>query len=326
MTRVGVVIPTLDGRDLLEECLPPLLHASASAGQPVEVLVVDNGSRDGTREWLAREHPEFGVLSLPENEGFSTAVNRGIRKLDTPLVLCLNNDVAVEADFLPPLVDGLQDPSVFSLSPRITLEGDPRFDEAVTRGRMKDGALVIEQPGGPGENRSDPMPVLFGVGAAVMVRRAYFLDLGGFDPTFEPYYCEDMDLSIRAWRRGWRVLYSPASRVRHRHRATIDRLHRPQERETFKWANHELLQWRHLRGSPAAAAYLGGLVARARDAFVAGRRDLLVSFAFAFERLTELPPDWGRDVLARVSLEEALRRSNLPQSEDQRRDPTTASS
>jgi GT2 family glycosyltransferase len=92
MKRIGVVIPTWNGRHLLPFCLQAL------AGQTdvqLDVVVVDNGSRDDSREWLAREHPWVRVLPLPANAGFAGAVNAGIAACDSEFILLLNNDAAL---------------------------------------------------------------------------------------------------------------------------------------------------------------------------------------------------------------------------------------
>jgi hypothetical protein len=97
---LAVVIPNWNGRHLLADCLDSLRHQSCPE---FSITVVDNGSTDGSAEWLARAYPEVRCIALPENKGFSAAVNAGIKQTSTPWVLLLNNDMEVEGDCIAAL-------------------------------------------------------------------------------------------------------------------------------------------------------------------------------------------------------------------------------
>ena len=112
-TAASVVIPNWNGRDLLEKYLPSIL--GALAGNPRnEVIVVDNGSSDGSVPFLESTFPQVRVLSLERNYGFGGGSNRGFQAARNDIVVLLNSDMRVEADFLPPLLEGFQDERVLT--------------------------------------------------------------------------------------------------------------------------------------------------------------------------------------------------------------------
>jgi GT2 family glycosyltransferase len=147
-------------------------------------------------------------------------MNDGMTAARGDVAVCLNNDVAVPSDFLPPLLTHFADRQCFAVSPSMRREGG---DESYIRGRFRRGFLEIHRP--PSQAASSARPVLYACGGAVAYAREKFLALGGFDPLFSPFNGEDLDLSYRGWKRGWRVLWEPASVVTHVGRATIGRFY-----------------------------------------------------------------------------------------------------
>src|SRR6185369_2923767 len=107
-----VVIPNWNGKDLLAKYIPSIL--TALAGNPAnEILVVDNGSIDGSADFLRATFPDVTVLALPQNLGFGGGSNAGFRAARNEIVVLLNSDMRVAADFLAPLLEGFRDPEVF---------------------------------------------------------------------------------------------------------------------------------------------------------------------------------------------------------------------
>ena len=98
--EVTVVIPNYNGLRFLEDCLSSLEAQSC----PAHILVVDNGSTDGSQAWIRKNHPKVEVVCLKENTGFSKAVNIGIQKAATPYVILLNNDTKVKEGFTEALL------------------------------------------------------------------------------------------------------------------------------------------------------------------------------------------------------------------------------
>ncbi|MGI8989440.1 MAG: glycosyltransferase [Bryobacteraceae bacterium] len=217
---ISIVIPNWNGRDLLAKYLPSVI-ASARDNPGNEIIVVENGSTDGSAGMLAANFPSVRVLALPRNLGFGGGSNAGIRAAKNDIVVLLNSDMRVAPDFLGPLLAGFTDPQVFAVSCQIFLT-DPakrREETGLTQGWWQDGGLKVS-------HREDDAvdnlyPCFYGGGGSCAFDRRKFLELGGFDDLFAPFYLEDTDLGYMAWKRGWKVLYQPKSVVYHEHRGTI---------------------------------------------------------------------------------------------------------
>ena len=143
-TCATVVIPNWNGRDLLEKYIPPLLEALA--GHPKnELLVVDNGSEDGSAAFLAERFPSVKVLALPHNLGFGGGSNAGFAAAKNDIVVLLNSDMRVDRNFLSPLLEGFSDEKVFAVSCQIFFS-DPekhREETGLTEGWWDNGRLWV---------------------------------------------------------------------------------------------------------------------------------------------------------------------------------------
>src|SRR5262249_30216810 len=124
LDAASVVIPNWNGRDLLEKYLPSVV--TALAGNPRnEIVVVDNGSTDGSADYVRAHFPQVNVVALPENLGFGGGSNAGFREAKNDIVVLLNSDMRVEPDFLAPLLEGFRDAEVFAVSCQIFFS-DPK--------------------------------------------------------------------------------------------------------------------------------------------------------------------------------------------------------
>jgi len=214
---VAVVIPSWNSAGLLPRCLASLERQ----GIELETLVVDNGSADGTLEYLRRE----GVphVSLSRNTGFAAAVNLGAKHVSAPLLLVLNADTVLEPGTLAALVEALAaDPGLGGVQPRLLqLEEGEEMDPATARlysagQRLSRDGRAFETGAGEaqGEESLHPREVFGVCGAACLLRRELFDDLGGYDERYFAFY-EDVDLNLRARIAGWRFGYVPAAIVWH---------------------------------------------------------------------------------------------------------------
>lgn len=252
-----VVIPTWNGRRLLAEFLPTVIAAAKryglQSGEPVEVLVVDDGGTDDTGAWMATEMSSSPVplrlLTLPANRGFAAACNAGAAAATFTRMLLLNNDLAIEEDAIAPLVAQLDG-------------GDGRGQLFAVHCRTKDiatgedagtgkiggfsrGFLRVHRSFAPAADARRPLLSIFPNGGATLFAREQFLELGGFDELFAPFYFEDVELGYRAWKRGWSVGYEPLSVVRHRFSSTIGSFGRGRI-QAVSQRNRLLLHWIHL--------------------------------------------------------------------------------
>jgi GT2 family glycosyltransferase len=248
---VSIVIPTWNGRHLLETFLPSVLEAAAGYARDaaIEVIVVDDGSTDGTREWLAIQSAPVPLraVRLEANAGFGRACNRGVKEARYALVYLVNNDVEMNGDVLPLLARAFEagDDRLFAVHTRMR---DLETNRDVGTGKMggfSRGFLRVHQSYVPAGRSNGPYWSMFASGGSAMFHRGRYLELGGFDPLFAPFYFEDVELSYRAWKRGLSVAYEPASVVSHKFSSTIGSLAAARVAATSH-RNRLILHWIHL--------------------------------------------------------------------------------
>jgi GT2 family glycosyltransferase len=290
-----MVIPTWNGRHLLERFLPSVVTAADSyrreSGGDVEILVVDDGSTDGTDRWIAEASSAAAIpirfTRLAANGGFARAANRGVGDASHPLVWLLNNDVEVPPDAVDALVRPFaeSDARLFAVhSQMIDLETGRRVGTGKT-GSFSRGFLRVHRSFLPAPDSTGPYWSMFATGGSAMYRRDVFVELGGFDETFAPFYLEDVELSYRAWKRGWRVRYQPASVVAHQFSSTIGTLGAPVE--WISQRNRLLFHWIHLHDRRFLLAHLCWVALLLASAPVTGKWNFLGGFADALR-------DWPR--------------------------------
>jgi GT2 family glycosyltransferase len=204
----SVVVPSWNGRRWLEGCLNSL------AGQtlpPLEVIVVDNGSTDGSLAYLRSEHPAVRVVELDRNTGFAHAANLGIRCARGEFVALINTDVELTPGWLARVSEALaRHPDAAAVACKIVSHTDHRRIYDAGDVLRRDG--VCEQRGrfGLDDGRWDEPGEVFGAcAAAALYRRAAILSVDGFDERFFAYL-EDVDLALRLRLAGWRCRYEPA--------------------------------------------------------------------------------------------------------------------
>lgn len=318
-SAASVVIPNWNGRDLLERYLPSVV--AALAGNPGnEIIVVDNGSADGSAEFLHERFPQVRVLALPENRGFGGGSNAGFRAAHNDIVVLLNSDMRVAPDFLQPLLDGFTDARVFAVSCQIFLsDPDKRREETgLTEGWWENGRLRVSHRDDPRVNAL--FPCFYAGGGSAAFDRAKFLELGGFDASLAPFYLEDTDLGYGAWKRGWTVFYQPASIVYHEHRGTIGRKFSPAYIESVLKKNYLLFAWKNIAEWPRLLAAFWSAWVGAVASGVSGDRPLRTNFAGivrAFRQLSgALRSRWRARELAMLPDTEAFARPRPAQFRD----------
>jgi len=249
-----VVIPSWNARDLLATFLPSVVEALA-ANAANEIIVVDNGSNDGSAEFVRRQFPQVRVLALDHNLGFGGGSNAGFRAATNDVVVLLNNDMRVEKDFLAPLLAPFEDPLVFAVSCQIFFS-DPnkvREETGLTQGWWENGGLRVRHRADPGIQEA--FPCFYGGGGSCAFDRRKFLELGGFDEVLRPFYLEDTDLGYLGWKRGWKVLYQPKSVVYHEHRGTIGKRFTQAQIDQVLKKNFILFCWKNIHEWPRLSSH-----------------------------------------------------------------------
>ncbi len=312
MTSATIVIPSRNGRPMLERCLPALQQAIAAAGGNHSILVVDDGSTDDTAEFVSTTFPSVELVRIRKN-GFARACNTGVLRAQTEAVVLLNNDIVVESDFLPPLLDALQETGVFAVSAKF-LDPEGSLENVLgnrTRAVWKQGLLEIVHEMEP-TRLTTRGPQFYTQGGAMACWRRTFIDLGGFDTLYEPFYWEDVDLSYRAWKRGLKILYEPNAVCRHYQSATTARDYSARYLRQVSLRNSYLFLWKNLTEARLLAKHLAHIPLRAaRDILLTGREMEYAALLGALRKLREAA---ARRVIERsfavISDSEVMRQAN----------------
>lgn len=202
----------------LERCIPSILAALKPDG---EVIVVDNHSTDGTVDRLSVEFPQVKLVVAAENLGFGAGCNLGARAAAGEYLAFLNPDTVVTPGWLEALIAPLeQDSGVGMTTPRILQLNAPKKINTCGNEVHMSGMALCRDMGRDADAFPVPEEVNSISGAAFAVSRAYFFELGQFDPTFF-LYVEDTDLSLRCWLNGKRILYVPDALIYHDYKLTF---------------------------------------------------------------------------------------------------------
>ena len=208
--KTTIIIPNYNGLSFMEPCFEAL---EAQTMKDFKILVVDNGSTDGSVEWLKEQ--EIPSIFLPENTGFSGAVNVGIRAADTPYVILLNNDTKVAPHYVEALERAMdRSEKIFSVSSKmIQLYDHSKMDDAGDMYTLLGWAFQrgVGRPS-TGYNRS--CSVFSACAGAAIYRREVFETIGYFDEMHFAYL-EDIDVGYRAKIYGYKNVYCPSAMVYH---------------------------------------------------------------------------------------------------------------
>jgi N-acetylglucosaminyl-diphospho-decaprenol L-rhamnosyltransferase len=213
--RPAVYIPNYNRGPMLLVCLRALAEQTVD----IDVVVVDNGSTDGSTELIHKQFPEVDVVALPSNRGFGPALNEAVRRHPSDVLVFSNNDVRHEPRFIEALLDDLGSEPV-SVAGVLLAEDDPGLIDSA--GVIVDSTLLSMDylHGRPVDEASRAAPPLGPTGAAALVPLEVFNRVGGFDERMLAYW-EDVDIALRMRARGIACRLAPDARAVHRHSATL---------------------------------------------------------------------------------------------------------
>tara|TARA_B110000285_G_C15027413_1_gene564912 strand:+ start:79 stop:1068 length:990 start_codon:yes stop_codon:yes gene_type:complete len=246
---VTLVVPNYNGKNLLAKNLPEVLKAAAHYPGKATIIVVDDGSSEkGTKE-LVQNFKSIVYVQHEHNQGFSCAILTGVKNSETEFVFLLNSDVSPSVDFIEPLVDALQDDAVFAASPLIYNE-DGSVNKYSWNHYSWIGVNLVRKKWTIEKlqeyQNKRPIRHLFCSGGSVLIRKSRFLLLAGFADIYKPYYSEDLDLGVRAWRRGWHSVFEPKSSVIHQQEGSIRTQEKSDFVKTIQRRNTFYFEWSHL--------------------------------------------------------------------------------
>lgn len=207
-----VVIPNYNGIKYLKGCLDSLREQSR---HDFKVLLIDNGSQDGSVQLVKSHYPEVELVCFSENRGFCGAVNEGIRRADTPYVILLNNDTVCAQEFVAELIAAMEKmPDCFSCASQMVKMQDSTVIDNAGDYYCALGWAYACGKGKPAKHYQKRREIFSACAGAAIYRRDIFDEIGLFDETHFAYL-EDVDVAYRAKIAGYRNYYIPEAVVKH---------------------------------------------------------------------------------------------------------------
>jgi|SRR5581483_759295 len=209
--KIDIIIPNFNGLELLEKNLPLLLKKTEK-NKGIHITVIDDCSTDSSVEFLKKNEPKIKVIRNEKNIGFAKSVNKAVSQSEGEIVILLNSDVYPKNDFIEPLISHFADPSVFAVGCLDkSLENGKEIDRGRGIGKWERGFLVHAA------GSLDKKDTLWVSGGSGAFRKSTWEKLGGFNTIYAPFYWEDIDLSYRALKSGYKTVFERQSVVVHEH-------------------------------------------------------------------------------------------------------------
>jgi GT2 family glycosyltransferase len=205
--KASIVITYWNGAEKIKKYLPDVLKF-AKENNISEIIASDDASSDNTVNLLKKEFPEVTILEKERNEGFASNANDGFKKANGDFVFLLNSDAAPEKDVLKYAMPHFADPKVFSVGCKVR-------NGLFATGRFENGFFWHGQAENFKDSDLKPHLTLWSSGGGSIFRKSLWDELKGFDPLFNPFYEEDVDLGYRALKRGYKNIWEPKARVEH---------------------------------------------------------------------------------------------------------------
>lgn len=237
MATCTILVLTYKGKRHLEFLLPTIREAinNYNGTAAIDVLIVDNGCDEATRDFSVTGFPEFRYEFSPVND-YLFSLNDFVRSMPSEYMLMLNDDMKMEKNVLNELIPVIEkDKSLFAVSCRI-MDFDGTYTATGVRYARYSKGWMYSYYLDSAENKTKYS--LYPGGGAAIFRTGYFNRLNGFDTLYRPAYSEDADLGIRAWQQGWKVIYHPAAVLYHREGGTINDQFKKDKLEQLMSKNH----------------------------------------------------------------------------------------
>lgn len=248
---ISLVVPNYNGLELLQKNLSKIVAETLNYDKNTEIIVVDDGSKDESVSFVKKNFPVVKILKMSKNKGFSSAVNSGIKYSKGELIVLLNTDVIPEKNYITNTIKHFEDNKVFAVS----------FHErgyGWAKGYF-DRGFIGHKVGGEGSNVHATFWVNGGSG---IFRRKIISELGYFDEKLlNPFYWEDVDISYRAMKRGYKLLWEPNSYVVHKHESTISKIS-ISKRNLVLERNQLIFIWKNITSKILFKKHLNGLLHR----------------------------------------------------------------
>ncbi len=280
---ISIILPNYNGARLLEKYLPFTFAAIQNAGVLFEVIVVDDASTDPSVTFIKTHYPEIILIANPQNKGFSHTCNTGIHAAKHELVFLLNSDVKLSPDYFEHQWRYFDREDTFGVMGRIIdMEGDHIQDtaRAITFNvfKLKTNRLFYS------ENPEDFVPTAYLSGANALIDTKKLKAIGGFNELFSPFYGEDLEMGLRAWRLGWKCWYEHQAICRHQLSASTKNYKTRNFVKTVYYRNRFFVHAIHLESWRLAGWYLQILLIDLVPQLLTGKFWLLKSYLQFFQQ------------------------------------------
>jgi len=233
--KISVIVTNYNGISLLKKNFIHIINSSTGAQ---EIIFADDNSTDQSVEFiksLQNKYKKIRIIKQKTNTGFGLNSNNAVKEAKGDLIVLLNNDIKPHPNYIENSLKHFQDKKIFGVG----------FSELNNENWAQiywSGGYLQHQPGL--EINNTHITAWLSGGSSI-IRKEYFLKLGGFDSIYSPFYCEDLDLGYRAWKSGYKLFWEPSSIVEHRHESTISKLPKHFRNYVIE-RNRLLVVWRNI--------------------------------------------------------------------------------
>jgi len=281
---VSIIITNWNGRELLEECLPSIVEAvKFDNDRKYIVQVVDDCSNDDSIPYLEKNYPDIKLIKTPVNMGFQGAVNYGAKNSESELIAILNNDIKIHKNTFKILSAYFDEEDIFAVTGAVFGWDKKTFLYGNRGGYFKGGHFYLFE-----KERYDLSQTLFACGGAFICNRIKFLELNGFDTIFHPLYYEEIDLSYRAMKRGWSILYEPKAVFYHKVQSTITKQESKKRIGYISGRNNYLFVWKNITDPGKIISYMIFIPFFLVRDLLKGKIRFWISFFLAIKKIPEL--------------------------------------
>jgi len=246
---ISFIILNYNGKEITERCIFSLKEAiKNSIIKNYEIIVIDNGSEDGSEDYLKNKFNDIYILQIGTNK-YINAYNDGVKLSKGAWVFLFNNDMTFDINFINPIINYLDKNDIFAVGCKM-VSPEGVFEKGRNYITYKYGYIWLKT-----EDTQNASPTFY-IGTHGIFNKEKFLKLNGFDNIYSPFYVEDLDICYRALKRGWKIYYEPNSIIYHKHMTTINKFFNKKYVLKIYARNHLIFHFKNLTSSKLFLNYI----------------------------------------------------------------------
>ncbi|MEX2593452.1 MAG: glycosyltransferase family 2 protein [Anditalea sp.] len=285
--KVSIIIPNYNGSQLLKQYLPFTIKAAKCTEMAYEIIIVDDASSDDSVPFIEEHYKDIILVKNPVNKGFSYSCNEGMKIAQYELLLFLNSDVKLSPDYFENQWRYFEKEDTFGVMGRIMSMDERRMEDTARYPKFMGCKIKATHLFYSNENKNF-IPTTYLSGANALVDAKKMKSVKGFDQIFSPFYAEDLDLGLRAWRLGWKCYYEHQSICYHQTSSTTKSYCTKNWVKQIYYRNRFLLHAIHLEGFSFWLWYLHVLFLEVTPKLLLGRFWIWKSFRYFLSNSKEI--------------------------------------